>query len=300
MNKKAFTLAMLTVVIWGSAFAAIRASLQGGYTSGHLVLFRYLIASLAFVIYSLISSRKFQLPKKEDWVLILLLGWIGISTYHIGVTFGSQTVSAGTAAMLVASSPIFTTIFAMVWLKERLGRLGWIGLFIGFAGIAIITIGSNQHSFTISSGVVFVLVAAVATSVFFVLQKPLFSRYRPIELTAYFTWAGTLPFLIFSPGLIDGIRHATLQANLSAVYVGIFPAGVAYVTWAMALSMGNASSISTILYIEPVFAIITAWIWLQEFPSPISIIGGIVTVCGVLLVNLLGNKRNSAHDIQLE
>ncbi|PLS01817.1 DMT family transporter [Neobacillus cucumis] len=291
MNKKAFSMAMITVIIWGSAFAAIRASLQGGYTSGHLVLFRYIIASLSFVIYALLPGVKFQIPAKRDWFRILLLGWIGISTYHIGVTFGSQTVSAGTAAMLVASSPIFTTIIAMFVLKERLELMGWIGLFIGFAGIAIIAVGSND-TFAISSGIIFVLIAAFATSVFFVLQKSLFDRYKPIELTAYFTWAGTIPFLVFSPGLMDGIQHATLQANFSAIYVGIFPAGVAYVTWAIALSLGNASSVSTILYIEPVFAILVAWIWLQEWPSPFSIIGGIVTVSGVLLVNIMGRKKN--------
>ncbi|TWD98651.1 threonine/homoserine efflux transporter RhtA [Neobacillus bataviensis] len=290
MNKKALAMAMITVIIWGSAFAAIRASLQGGYSSGHLVLFRYLIASLSFVIYALLPRVKFQLPTKKDWLRILILGWIGISTYHIGVTFGSQTVSAGTAAMLVASSPIFTTIIAMFVLKERLEVMGWIGLFIGFAGIAIITMGSND-TFTFSSGIILILIAAAATSIFFVLQKPLFDRYKPIELTAYFTWAGTLPFLVFSPGLIDGIQHATLQANLSAIYVGIFPAGIAYVTWAIALSMGNASSVSTILYIEPVFAILVAWFWLQEWPSTLSIVGGIITVSGVLLVNLLGKKK---------
>ena len=290
MNKKALAMAMITVIIWGSAFAAIRASLQGGYSSGHLVLFRYLIASLSFIIYALLPGVKFQLPAKKDWIRIIILGWIGISTYHIGVTFGSQTVSAGTAAMLVASSPIFTTIIAMFVLKERLEVMGWIGLFIGFAGISIITMGSND-TFTFSSGIILILIAAAATSVFFVLQKPLFDRYKPIELTAYFTWAGTLPFLVFSPGLIEGIQHATLQANLSAIYVGIFPAGIAYVTWAIALSMGNASSVSTILYIEPVFAILVAWVWLQEWPSTLSIVGGIITVSGVLLVNLLGKKK---------
>ena len=45
MNKKAFLLAMFAVIVWGSGFAAIRASLLGGYTPGHLVLTRFLIAS---------------------------------------------------------------------------------------------------------------------------------------------------------------------------------------------------------------------------------------------------------------
>lgn len=46
MNTKALTLALFTVAIWGSSFAAISASLQGGYSAGHLILVRFLIASI--------------------------------------------------------------------------------------------------------------------------------------------------------------------------------------------------------------------------------------------------------------
>ncbi|MFP3381792.1 EamA family transporter, partial [Bacillus sp. SIMBA_069] len=76
--------------------------------------------------------------------------------------------------------------------------------------------------------------------VFFVFQKPLFSRYNPIELTAYFTWIGTIPFFIFFPGLFQEIQQATMEGHLSAIFVGIFPAAIGYVTWAIALSLGKA------------------------------------------------------------
>lgn len=291
MDKKAFVMASITVLIWGSTFAAIRAGLQGGYSAGHLVLIRYLIASAAFMLYALYPGVRFQLPKKEDLMRILLLGWIGISVYHIGVTFGSQTVSAGTAGMLVGSAPVFTTIIAVFVLKERLDLMGWVGLGIGFTGIILITLGTSGSAFSISKGAFFVLIAAIATSFFFVFQKPLYHRYKPIELTAYFTWAGTIPFLLFSPGLLQSIQQATLEANLSAIYVGIFPAGIAYVTWAIALSSGKTSSVTSMLYIEPAFAIFVAWIWLGEWPSTLSIIGGIIAISGVVVVNLLGKKR---------
>ncbi len=284
-------MAFVTVIIWGSTFAAIRASLQGGYSAGHLVLIRYLIASIAFLLYALWPGVKFHLPKKADMIKILLLGWIGISVYHIGVTFGSVTVSAGTTAMLVGSSPIFTTIIAVFVLKERLDFLGWLGLLLGFIGIFMISLGAAGSSFTITFGAIYVLVAALATSIFFVFQKPLLNRYKPIELTAYFTWAGTIPFFLFSPGLFETIQHASLEAHLSTIYVGIFPAGIAYVTWTIALSLGKASTVSSMLYTEPVIAIIVAWIWLQEWPSTLSIIGGVVAISGVIVVNFLGKKR---------
>ncbi|GGF18552.1 membrane protein [Halobacillus andaensis] len=291
MNAKAMMLALVTIIIWGSTFAAIRASLHGGYTAGHLVLVRYLIASAVFLLLALWPGVRFRLPRKEDILKICLLGWVGISLYHIGVTFGEITVSAGTAGMLIGSAPIFTALIAVLFLREQLGLFGWLGLGIGFTGILLITLGTSGDSFSISAGAWLVLMAAVATSIFFVFQKPLFARYRPLELTAYFTWAGTLPFLIFSPGVWDSVTGATLEANLSALYVGIFPAGVAYVTWATALSLGNASSVTSMMYLEPLVAILVAWIWLQEWPSTLSLVGGGVAILGVVVVNGLAKKQ---------
>ena len=292
MNTKAFLLASITVIIWGSTFAAIRASLHGGYSAGHLVLVRYLIASGIFVLYALWPGVKFRLPKKEDLLRISILAFIGISIYHIGVTFGEQTVSAGTAGMLIGSAPVFIAIIAAFVLKERLGLFGWIGLGIGFIGITLITLGTAGPSLNISEGAFLVLMSAIASAVFFVFQKPLFSRYNPIELTAYFTWIGTIPFLIFIPGLFQEIQNATMEGHLSAIFVGIFPAAIGYVTWAVALSLGKASSVSSLLYLEPVIAIFVAWVWLREVPSTLSVIGGGIAILGVLVVNGFGKYKS--------
>lgn len=291
MNTKALILALFTVTIWGSSFAAISASLQGGYSAGHLILVRFLIASLIFVVIALWPGMKFQLPKKEDIFKIVTLGFIGISLYHLCITFGQLSISAGTAGMLIGSAPIFTTIIAIIVLKERLGRIGWLGLAFGFVGIILIALGTGGGSLGISPGVFLVLIAAFSTAIFFVYQKPLFKKYSAIELTAYFTWVGTIPFLFFAPGLLEGVQHATLEANLSAVYIGIFPTAVAYLTWAMALAHSEASSVSNTLYLEPVVAIIVTWSWLQELPSALSIIGGFVAITSVIIVNMYGKKN---------
>lgn len=291
LNTKALFLAIMTVFIWGSSFAAISASLQGGYSAGHLVLFRFIIASVIFFIIAICPGVTFRLPKKEDILKILFLGLIGISVYHICVTFGQLTISAGTAGMLIGAAPIFTTIMAVIVLKERLGTVGWLGLGFGFIGILLIALGTGDSPFNISLGAFLVILAAIATAIFFVFQKPLLLQYTPIELTAYFTWAGTLPFLFFAPGLLQDVQNATLEANLSAIYIGIFPTAVAYLTWAFALSLSNASAVSSSLYAEPVVAIFVTWIWLHELPTPLSIVGGIIAISSVMLVNMYGKRQ---------
>ncbi|MFS0576610.1 DMT family transporter [Sporosarcina sp. 179-K 3D1 HS] len=291
MNKKAFGLALFSVIVWGSAFAAIRASLLGGYSPGHLVLFRFLIASSIFIIYALWPGTSFRLPRKEDIGKILLLGWIGISVYQLGITFGEETVSASTAGMMIASAPIFTALIAIFALKERLSAFGWVGLLVGMLGTFLIMLGSGEMSFAGSKGIVYILIAVLATSAFFVYQKPLFQRYRPIELTAYFTWAGTLPFFIFFPGLVEGIQAASFEANMSAIYVGIFPAAIAYVAWATALSLSDAGVVTSVMYVEPVFAIIVASLWLHEVPGILSLIGATIAIGSVVIVNWVGKKE---------
>lgn len=290
-DKKAFLFAAIAVILWASAFAAIRASLLGGYSPASLVLVRFLIASALFVIYFLLPGVHFRFPNKEDLLRITVLGWIGITVYHIGVTFGVETITAGTAGMIIGSAPIFTSIIAAIVLKERIELFGWIGLGIGFFGIILITLGTSGASFAISKGTLFVLMSAIATSVFFVFQKPLLARYNPIHLTAYFTWAGTIPLLVFFPGLWESIQTATTGAHLSAIYVGVFPAAIAYAIWAIALSLGNASSVSSMMYIEPALAIIIAWFWLNEWPSVLSLIGGTIAISSVFIVNFVGRKR---------
>ncbi len=85
-----------------------------------------------------------------------------------------------------------------------------------------------------------------------------------------------------------------MEAHLAAVYVGIFPAAIAYVTWAIALSSGKAGAVTSIMYIEPVFAIFVAWVWLQELPSLLSVIGGLIAISSVILVNMFERGRRRA------
>lgn len=290
MSKKSFLLALFTVILWGSTFTAIQIALKGGYSSGHILLSRFFIASMIFLVYAIFPGTKFRLPAKEDIPRILFLAFMGINVYHFGIAFGAKTVSAGTTSMFVGAAPIFTSILSVIFLKECLGKSSWIGLFIGFLGIFLIALGSSDSGFTISPGALLILIGVIGTSCFFVFQKPLLLKYSAIEFTAYITWVGTIPFLLFSPGVVETIANASLSANLSIIYIGLFPATIAYVTWAMALSCGKASSVSSVMYVEPVFAVLIAWFFLKDLPSILSVIGGAVAISSIIIVNWLESK----------
>src|SRR5690348_2340510 len=84
----------LTLVLWASAFAGIRAGLEG-YSPGALLLLRFLIASGALVIYALVT--RMRMPELRDIPAMILLGGIGITIYQFGLSYGETSVTAGTA-----------------------------------------------------------------------------------------------------------------------------------------------------------------------------------------------------------
>jgi len=284
IDRKTALALTITLFLWASAFAGIRAGLKS-YEPGHLALLRFLVASAFLVIYG--SYKKVKLPEKKDLPMILLIGFLSVTVYHALLSYGEVTVTAGAASLLIASGPIFTALLASSILGEKLKMWGWIGIFISFFGVALISLGEGG-GISFDPRAILILIAAFSTSLSFVLQKPYLKKYKFVDLTAYTIWGGTLFLLVFLPGFINDIRTASIDSTLSIIYLGIFPAGIAYLTWTYALAKMPVSILTSFLAISPFLSIIIAWLWLGEIPGSISIIGGLFAIFGVMLVNMKG------------
>jgi drug/metabolite transporter (DMT)-like permease len=273
-----------TMLLWSSAFAGIRAGLAA-YSPGHVALLRFLVASAVLIIYAVIT--RLGLPELKDVPRIALLGFLGITVYHVALNYGEVSVTAGAASLLIGAVPAITALIATIFLKERLKVWGWIGIAVSFSGVALIALGEGE-GFQFDPGAGLILIAAIATSIYFVGQKPLFERYSALQMTCYTIWAGTLFMLIFLPGLPQAISTAPINATLAVVYLGVFPAAIAYLTWTIALSRIPASVVTSFLYVNPVLAILIAWVWISEVPDPLSLVGGGLAIAGVVIVNRWG------------
>jgi drug/metabolite transporter (DMT)-like permease len=281
--------AATTVVMWASAFVGIRAALPA-YGPYHLAVLRFITAMIVMLIAAVLL--KVRMPQRRDYGRILLIGFLGMTGYNLALNTGQLDVSAGVASLLVNTGPIWTVLLAQVMLGERLPWRGYIGIAVGFAGAVAIALGPDS-SISWGSGAFLVLLAALQLSLYSIIQKPLLTRYRPIEVSTYAIITGGLMLLPFGWGLPQTIANAPLAATLSAIFLGVGPAALAYGTWSVVLNNMPASRAASFQYLVPPSALIIAWLWLGEVPSITTLIGGAIALLGVIIV--ARSRQNPAN-----
>ena len=279
----------LPIISWGSAFPSIRIALRG-YTPVEIALVRFIIGSSILILWS--SLKGFRLPDRADIPMICFLSLTGIVMYHLPLNIGSRTITAGTVSLLNATAPVFTALLSCVLIGERIHFNGWAGIVLSFLGASLLAF-SGGEGFSISFGALWVLFAAFSESFYFIYQKGLLIKYGALRLTSYVFAAGTLMILPFSGGLVKAAVAAPVVSTVAVVYMGIFPTAIAYVLWAYDMSIFPASKVASLLYLSPVLSIILGWYWLDEIPTGLSIIGGVLAILGVFLVQ---NARIKASE----
>jgi len=272
------------LLFWPSAFAGIRVGLRG-YTPEHLVLGRFVIASVALAVFAV--ATRMPLPDRRDLPALVVLGLTGFTLYQVLLARGEVTVNSGTASFLIATAPIFTAVFAVAFYGERLSPWGWVSVAIGFSGGVLIAFGSGRR-IQLSAGSTMLLGASVATAAFNVLQKPLLEKYTALQVITLAMWISTASMTIFAPGLVSAVRSAPFEATLAVIYLGIFPAALGYVLWAFVLSRLPASVCGGYLYLVAPIASVVGWAVLGEIPSAIAFAGGGISLLGVVLLRWLG------------
>jgi len=286
---------MTTIVFWASAFVGIRVGLTG-YTPGSLALLRFLIASVC--IAPIYSSMKILKPKQwRDRIHLLLLGMAGIGIYNICLNYGEISVSAGMASFIVGLMPVFTILMSVLLLKERQGPAVWFGILISFIGLFMIVAGSEGNA-GINMGVLAIVISALMGAFYsFMSGHYYLKRFHPVAVTAWVMWGGTLMLLFFLPDMLHEIVWANAPATFSAIYMGIFPAALAYFAWSYALNHMPASKASVYLYALPLVSTLMGYIFLHEMPGLLALAGGTVALCGAFIANR--SRSQSRQEVTL-
>jgi drug/metabolite transporter (DMT)-like permease len=281
-DTTAISAVIITILIWASAFPAIRAGLEA-FGPVELGAARFAIAGIPAALYLLITRPGW--PRGGEIWRILIGGVFFVALYTVLLNIGEQTVSAGAAAFIINVNPIITAIFAMLLLNETFTGRAWLGTAISFAGIGLIALGEGE-GLRIDLGALFVFGAALCNTITTIAQKPLFKQHRPVTVAAWNIVIGALILTPAMPSAAMQIPQASTEALLATIYLGLGPSMIAYATYSVMLSKFPASRASNFLYSVPPISTLLGFLWLGEVPTLFAVIGGIMALLGVITVNL--------------
>jgi drug/metabolite transporter (DMT)-like permease len=267
------------VVLWASAFPAISVAVRQLGPVG-LSVARLAVASVALALAApFMGVRR---PRSRDLLLIALCGLAGMTAYQLLLNTGERVVPAGTASLLVATTPVYASLLAVCFLGERPTRRRWAGSAVAFAGAAIIAM---SHGLGFGAAALIVLGAAIVQAIFHTAQKPLLARYSGFEVTVYAMWGGTLFILPWTGALLRVLPHVSGQAIAATIFLGIAPSAIGFVLWAYAMSRMDVGRVTVSLYLVPAATIVISLLWLSQIPGPIELAGGAIALAGVILAS---------------
>ena len=263
-----------------------------GYPLGQVLFFRGFVGAL---IYFLIIPREriknFYYTKKAGLhFLRCLFGLIAL----LSIFTALRNLPLATVVSISFAAPIFTTIFSIFFLSEKVGVYRWLAVFIGFIGIIIIAEpGLTELNIYYIYPVIFCLgMAYVAISI-----RQL-SRTEPVWLISlYFSISITIVSLTTIP---SGWIVPSLSDFIILTFLGIF-GGVANLWLSQSYKYSEVSLVTPLKYLGLVFAIIFGYFIWEETPTLKTLAGSILVILSSVIIfrrEIFLNKQISAprHD----
>lgn len=227
--------------------------------------------------------------KKKDIGRFVLCGLTGVAINQLLFIKGLTMTSPIHASLLILATPIFITILAVWFAKEKFTYYKAIGLLLGISGAVLLvlqkehqTIGSN-----ILLGDIFCTLNAISYAVYFILVTPLMKEYPPIHVIRWVFTFGTLMILPFGLGeflqINWGLYHFADYTSLA--FVVLAATFFAYLFNIYGLAHLNPSTVGAYIYLQPVYAAVIAIIFLGEQLTWQKIAAAVLIFSGVYLAN---------------
>lgn len=291
------------VLFWGLAFVAIKAA-DEHMSWVTLTFLRFVFADALFLGYLVIRKGERIAPLRRDWLPLLGLGFLGFTGYHLFLNLGESNpdVTAGTAALIIASDPAFIALLAVPLLREKIHSLRAAGIVLAFAGLAVMILlaaPGSQLRFSLSVGSLEVVPSVVFTAIYLVVGKNYLARYRPFVFVAYTILLGTvltLPIVIAVwPTFLHDLATLTWAGLLPVLFLSICPTFIGYSLWFRAVERMPAAAAGAWLYISTLIAVVGGILLLGEPVTEAMVVGGIMVIGGVIVAQHLGRSRAPAN-----
>jgi drug/metabolite transporter (DMT)-like permease len=286
---------ILTMLLWGGTFIAAR-NLATALAPADSAFFRFLIASGALLLLTLAVEKKLTVPPKRMIIPLICLGLTGVFAYNYFFFRGLSHITAGRASLIVANTPLVITLVAALLFKETITPRKFAGVLSSLAGaIIVISNGNPQSLFAggFGAGEAALIGCVLSWSAYSLIGRSVLQTMSPLSSVCYSSLIGT--FFLFFPAadghLLQKMATIDFFRWLDLTYLGIGGTTIAFYLYYRGIQQIGAGRAAIFINLIPVFAVLLAWLILDETLPPSVFAGGFLVLTGVTLTNYQPPKK---------
>ena len=286
-NKSAIIALLLVQLFYGVTFTFANDVIDGGYIQPYgFILFRVSLAGILFWVFSAwTTSEKIEY---NDFPKFIIAAFFGVALNMLAFFKGLQFTTPINGSVIMVTTPIIVLILSAIILREKITKIKIFGILVGLSGALILSIYNSSASAgdNILLGNFLVLINAASYSYYLILIKKITDKYHPYTFIKWLFLFGTLFVLPFGYRELSVVDWSSFTPYIwfSVLFVVVGATFATYLLNPLALRKLSATTVSTFLYIQPIFAGIFAIIMGSDTINIVKIIATLLIFLGVYLV----------------
>jgi drug/metabolite transporter (DMT)-like permease len=270
----------MCVTLWGSNFVFASILVQE-FSPILLSAIRLSLTSAVLVFVAMMNKKLIPLTWRDlKWLIPLAI--IGKLVNQTTFFSGLQTTDATTAALILSLTPITTSVFAAVFLREGFTGRMITGSIIAVIGVFFVVNKGNSVAFSV--GVLFMFMAMLSFSISMIIIRKLSQRMDPMTITVY---AAVIGSILLVPSALymetDSYMSPHIWAWALLLGTGIVMQGVCAIIWNRQIQHVGPGKASMFLNFQPFVAMIVGFLLLGTTVGAAQLVGSFLIICGVIL-----------------
>ena len=283
---------LLLSLLWGAAYLFMRAAVPA-FGPAPLVAMRLGLAALLLLPVMVLRGGMPVLLAYPRELLVLGIPYTALPFMFLG--YASLHITAGLIAVLNATAPLFAALITHYLLKERMGSWRACGLFIGFLGVVVLMWGSGSFK---SNGGILAVLAVLGTSLAWGLGANYARRHLPsVDALVMTVGSLTAASLFLAPFAWASwpTENPGPRAWVELAFLGVASSGLGFLLYFRLLRRIGPVRAMSVTFLNPVVAMASGALYLDEAVTPQMLVGGAVVLLGTALsLGLIGGRPSLA------
>ena len=285
--------------VFAASLAAIfiRFAMNDGMPSTFIAAGRLTLSALILTPFALRNHRaELRGLTRTDLLLAAASGLIlaiHFATWIASLEYTSVLISV----VLVGTSPLWSALFEVIFLRVHLHRLVVFGLLAAFVGGLVIGLAGGTNSAPDSAsilGALLSLAGAIAFAIYLVIGRKLRAKLSLMPYIWLVYGFAAVFLLILNFGTGTPITGYTPRAYLMILLLALVPQLIGHTSFNYSLRYLSATFVGIATQVEPIGSGLAAYLVFTEVPLPLQIVGSLAVLAGVMFATL-GQNRPQEH-----